>query len=148
MKIQEKILEDWKTAMREKNDVAKTTLSILRSSIQSAEKEKRTELDEQAVLAIINKEISKREDASIIYEKAGEIERANKERQEQTLLSSYLPVQLTDEELNNIIDKSISSIGASSIKDMGKVMGYVVATVKGGADNKRISSLIKEKLNG
>jgi len=147
MRLEEKILKDYQQAMKQRDTVKSSVLSFLRASLSNFAIEKSKEkLDDADVITVIKRHIKQCQD-SIEQFKAGKREElAKKETQELSILKSYLPVQLNAEEIKKIIDKVISESGATSIKEMGKVMKEVMVEVSGRADGKQVSQLVKDRL--
>lgn len=146
MSLKETLLQDMKEAMKEKDTIRKNTVQLVRSGILQIEKDKKVELDDDGVLDVIAKELKKRRDSLPDFVKSGRtdlIENLNREIQ---VLLGYLPEQLTESEIHEIVDKTIEEVGATTMKDMGKVMAAVTPKVKGRADNKIVSAYVKEKL--
>jgi uncharacterized protein YqeY len=143
----EKINEDWKQALRNRDTIKKETLSLLRSAIKNLEIEKKGELDDTAIVNIINKEISKRNDAAVAFRKGGREESAVKEEAEAVVLKTYLPEQLSKDEIEKILEQVIIETDAIGIKDMGIVMKAMTVATKGAADNRTVSILVREKLS-
>jgi len=108
---------------------------------------KESELNDQEVINVVFSEIKKRNDAILLYEKGNRQELADKEKKEIEILKKYLPEQLSKEELTKLVEESVNKIGATSIKDMGKVMADLMPKIKGKADNSEVSKIIKELLN-
>ncbi len=117
------------------------TLRMLASSLQQNEKEG----DGDAV-AVLQRERKKRVEAAEAFESGGRAEQAEAERAEATLIDAYLPEQVTDVELGSIVAAAIESTGAADVKEMGKVIGIVMPQVKGRADGKRVSTMVRERL--
>ena len=146
MSLKERLLQDMKDAMKAKDTVRKNTVQLVRSGVLQIEKDKKIELDDEGVLDVIAKELKKRRDSLPEFEKSGRtdlIENLNKERE---VLLGYLPEQLTEEEIQVIVDETIKEVQAESMKDMGKVMAAVTPKVKGRADNKIVSNYVKKLL--
>eukprot|EP00903_Cladosiphon_okamuranus_P003786 g3784.t1 len=144
------ISEDIKTAMRAKDSLALNSLRALKSALTNAAIEKGglgTELEEQEILAVIRKQIKQRQDSISQFEGAGRPELAEKEKQEITILSKYLPAALSEEEIEAIVEKAITESGASSKADMGKVMKAAQELADGRADGKTLSSAIMKRLS-
>lgn len=137
-----------KDAMRSKDEVAKRTLRMILSAVKLAEVEKRAELDEPALLAVLQKEVKTRQETIADAEKAGRQELAADARAELELLQSFLPAALTPQELESIIREAIAEAGASMPGDMGKVMKLVVPKTQGRADNREVSQLVRKLLSG
>ena len=147
MALKEKLMEDLKEAMKEKDTVRKNTVQMVRSAILQFEKDNLKELDEDGVLEVIAKELKKRRDVLPEYEKSGRDDLIEGIKREIEILLSYLPEQLTEEELAVIVAEVIEETGATSMKDMGKIMAAVMPKVKGRADGKMINAIVKEKLS-
>ena len=147
MALKEKLMDDLKMAMKDKDITRKNTVQMVRSAILQFEKDNLCELDDDGILDVIAKELKKRRDVLPEYEKSGRddlIEVLNKEIE--TLLA-YLPKQLTKEELEVIVKEAIAEIGATSMKDMGKIMAAVMPKTRGRADGKMINQIVKESLS-
>jgi hypothetical protein len=147
----EQVTNAWKDAMRSGEAVRKDTLSSLRAAIKNGEINSRgsgAEFDEAAAQATIEKEAKKRREAIVEYEKAGRQDLADREKAELAVISEFLPEQLTEEELATLVRETIAEVGASSPKDMGKVMGVLVPRIAGRADGKVASALVKQSLSG
>ena len=146
MSLKETLLQDMKTAMKEKDTIRKNTVQLIRSGVLQIEKDKQIELDDEGVLDVIAKELKKRRDSLPDFEKSGRadlIENLNKEIE---VLLGYLPKQLTEDEIKEIVASAVAECGATTMKDMGKVMALVTPKVKGRADNKIVSGFVKELL--
>ena len=139
--ILERVQADTRDAMKagERDRVA--MLRMIASSLQQDEK-----LGDGDAVAVLQRERKKRVEAAEAFGDAGRGEQAAAERQEAELITTYLPEQISDEELGPIVDAAIESSGASSPKEMGKVIGVVMPQVKGRADGKRISTMVRERL--
>ncbi|SFJ09060.1 GatB/YqeY domain-containing protein [Thermoflavimicrobium dichotomicum] len=146
MSLVQQIEQDMKTAMKNKEKQKVSTLRMLRASIKKVEIDKREALNDEEVLEVIMKEIKQRKDSLAEYEKAGRDDLVQKEQEELDILSQYLPEQLSEEELRAIVQEVILEVGASSKKDMGKVMGAILPKVKGRADGKVVNRLVQEYL--
>jgi len=146
MSLKETLLQDMKEAMKNKDAVRKNTVQLIRAGVLQIEKDKQIELDDEGVLDVIAKELKKRRDSLPDFEKSGRadlIENLNKEIE---VLLGYLPKQLTEDEIKVIVEEAVKESGASSMKDMGKVMGLITPKVKGRADNKIVSTFVKQML--
>lgn len=144
----EKIQADLKNAQLNKEEIKISTLRLLLSEIHNAQIAKGESLAEQDLAGIIQKEVKKRKEAAAGFRQGGREESALKEEAEAEVLVAYLPKQLSDEELEKMIDEAISQTGATQISDMGKVIGAVMGQVAGQADGGRVGGLVKSKLNG
>ncbi len=147
MALKEKLMDDLKAAMKDKDTIRKNTVQMVRSAILQFEKDNLTELDEEGVLDVIARELKKRRDVLPEYEKSGREDLIGDIKREIEILLSYLPEQLTKEELEKIVTDAIEKTGAASMKDMGKIMAFVMPAVKGRADGKMINAIVKEKLS-
>lgn len=144
--LKEKLLEDMKVSMREKNVVRKNVIQMVRAAVLQVEKDKHVELDDNQIIDVIAKESKKRKDSLTDYEKSGREDLISQVKEEIEILAEYLPKQLTKEELEKIIDEVIKEVGATTIKDMGSVMKAVKEKVGASADGKTINEIVKEKL--
>ena len=146
MAIKEKLLEDMKTAMKEKDTVRKDAVTMVRSAILQTEKDNKITLDDQAIIEVIAKEVKKRKDSLPEYEKSNREDLISKLKTEIDILMKYLPEQMSEQEVEEIVKQAITETGASSVKDMGKVMSAVLAKVKSRADGKLINQIAKKYL--
>lgn len=146
MSLKEKLMEDLKAAMKDKDIIRKNTVQMVRSSVLQFEKDNLTELDDEGVLDVIARELKKRRDVLPEYEKSGRDDLIADIKKEIETLLAYLPKQLTTEELEEIVTAAIAEVGATSMKDMGKIMAAVMPKTKGRADGKMINAIVKEKL--
>jgi uncharacterized protein YqeY len=134
-------------AMKAKDEIRLSTLRMLSSALNYEKIAKQHDLDEEEELAVVRRELKKRKDAVEAYEKAGAKDRAEKEKKEGEILEVYLPAQMDDAELEKIVKETISEVGATSLGDMGKIMGGVMPKVAGKADGGRVSAIVKKLLN-
>lgn len=147
--LKDKIQEDLKAAMIAKNEEALSTIRMLKSALQYFEIQKGGagyEATDEDVIEVVGREIKKRKESIEMFEKGGRAELAEKESKEMDILKGYLPQQLSEEEIRNLIDDAISQTGASTMQDMGKVMGMLSPKIKGKADGGLVSSIVREKL--
>ncbi len=147
MALKEKLMDDLKIAMKEKDVIRKNTVQMVRSAVLQYEKDNLCELDDEGVLDVIARELKKRRDVLPEYEKSGRDDLIADMNKEIETLLAYLPEQLTAEELEVIVTDAIAQVGAASMKDMGKIMAYVMPKTKGRADGKMINAIVKEKLS-
>ena len=145
--LKEKLLEDLKESMKEKNVIRKNVVQMVRAAILQVEKDKQIELNDDQILEIIAKESKKRKDSLTDYEKSGREDLIATINEEIEILSEYLPKPLSREEIEKIIEEIIKSTGASSMKDMGMVMKEAKAKIGPAADGKTINEIVKVKLN-
>lgn len=144
--LKEKLLEDLKNSMKEKNVVRKNVVQMIRAAILQKEKDNQIELNDEEIMQIIAKEAKTRKEALPDYEKSGREDLIKEVKEEIAIIEEYLPKQLTKEEILPIIQEIINKTGASNIKDMGKVMGEAKKQLGVSADGKTISECVKELL--
>lgn len=147
MSLKERITEDMKAAMRAKEASRLSTIRLLLAAMKQKEIDERVELTDPDVLAIIEKLVKQRRDSIAQYLAAKRQDLADVESYELNLLQSYMPVQLSAEELQTEVLKAISESGAASARDMGRVMAVLKARLAGRADMSKVSVLVKEKLS-
>ena len=146
MALKEQLFADLKEAMKTKDTTRKNTIQLIRAGILQIEKDSQTELDDEGVFDVIVKELKKRRDALSDFEKANRSDLIEETEKEINVLLGYLPEQLSEDEVKQIISETIAETGAASPKDMGKVMKALTPKIKGKADNKLVSALVKEML--
>lgn len=146
MTLKQKLQEDLKTSMKNKDTLRKSVITLIRSSIKQVEVDKRIELNDDDVTDIISKQLKQRNDSLEQFLDAGREDLVEETRSEIEVLKEYLPQQLSEEELNEIVKQTISEVGATSMKDMGKIMSVIKPKTKGRADGKLINKLVKENL--
>ena len=146
MPIIEGLNDDLKDAIRSKDSLRRTVLRTLLSEIANAKIAKRSDLTEEEILVVINKQSQQRKDSIEAFADAGRKDLEDKERLELELISTYLPEQLSEKEVQEIIDDVLLEVGAAGPSDMGKVMGIVMPKVRGKADGKIINSIVVSKL--
>lgn len=144
--LKEKLLEDLKSSMKEKNEIKKNTVQMIRAAILQVEKDKGVQLDDNQIIDIIAKEMKKRKDSLSDYEKSGREDLIDSVKKEMEIIAGYLPKQLSKEELTEVIKQVIQEVGATNIKDMGKVMKATKEKVGASADGKSINEVVKELL--
>lgn len=160
--LSEKIAADFKNALAQKDTVAIGTLRLLNAAVISQEKEKRyklsrqnlpeselikqSKLTDEELLLVIGSEAKKRKEAILAFEKGGRQDLVSREKEELAVLERYLPAQLSDQELRQIVTMAIKEVGAKEPKDMGKVMAKIMPQVKGQADGQRVSGLVRHLL--
>ena len=143
MSLKERLLEDLKAAMRDKDIIRKNAVQMVRSAVLQVEKDNRVTLDDDGVIEVIAKEVKKRRDCLPDYKKSGRQDLIDALKKEIEILQEYLPQQLTEDELKEIVRQSIQETGACSAKDVGKVMQAVMPKVKGRADGREASRIVK-----
>lgn len=145
--LKEKLLEDLKESMKEKNVIRKNVVQMVRAAILQIEKDKKIEVSDSQIVEIIAKEAKKRKDALEDYQKSGREDLIEQMNQEIKILNEYLPKQLTDEELTQKMQEIITELGATSIKDIGAVMKKAKETIGAAANGKAINEVAKKILN-
>lgn len=146
MTLKAQISEDMKNAMRAKDSVRLGTIRLLQAAIKQREVDERVELADEDVISVLEKMLKQRRDSIAAYESANRTDLADIEKAEVLVLQAYLPKQLTEDEVKALLEKVVSDLGATSIKDMSKVMGAIKPLVAGKADMGKISGLIKARL--
>ncbi len=148
MPLEEKVLNDYKEAMKAKDTLKSSVLSFLRAEmINTATAKKKAKLDDAEIIPVIKKQIKQRQDSIEQFTKGGRQDLADKETKELAILKSYLPPEMPEEEIKKIIEEAVASTGAQGLKDMGKVMKEVTAKVSGQADGKLVSDLVRLRLS-
>lgn len=146
--LEEKILSDYKEAMKSRDSLRITVLSCLRAEfINAALAKKKNALDDSEIIGVIKKQVKQHQDSIEQFQNGNRVDLAEKEIKELEMLKVYLPPQLSEAELKKIIDELVKSIGALGLKDMGRVMKEVMAQVGTNADNKSVSDLVKARLS-
>lgn len=145
--LKEKLMDDLKQAMKEKNVNRKNVVQMVRAAVLQIEKDKHIELEDNQVLEVISKEFKKRSDSLADYEKAGRQDIVDQIKDEMSVLEEYLPKKLTEQELKIEIDKIILETGATSIKDMGNIMKIAKERLGVNADGKMINEILKKIFN-
>jgi uncharacterized protein len=150
MSLKQTIDEAIKTAMKAKDKIRLETVRTLKKALLEKEVALRPSgrdiLTEEEEIDLLSQQAKQRRDSIEQFTKAGRIDLADKEGQELAIIETYLPAQLSDDEVGAILDEVIATVGATSAKDMGKVMGAAMSKLKGKADGKKIQDLVKSKL--
>jgi uncharacterized protein YqeY len=151
MSLKERIGEDIKTAMKAKDKIRLQTVRSIKKAILEKEVEVRPQgqdsLTAEQEIELLSQQAKQRRDSIEQFKNAGRDDLADKESQELAIIETYLPEQVSDSELEVIIDEIIANSGATSVKDLGKVMGPAMKQLKGKADGKKIQALVKSKLS-
>lgn len=148
--LKDKLNEDMKAAMLSKDAEKLSTIRMLKSAVQYHEIQKGGagyEATDEDILEVIGREVKKRRESIELYEKGGRQELADKEKKELELLQTYLPEQMGEEEIEKIVKEAIENTGATSMQDMGKLMGVIMPQVKGKADGNLVNKIVRENLN-
>jgi len=146
MTLKERIEDDYKKYFKERNDIAVSTLRMLKAAVKRAEINKRKDFDDNEVLDVVLREVKQRNDSIEAFKKGNRNDLVSKEEAEIKVLEDYLPARLSEEELRDIIQEMIKIAKANSKKDFGKVMGLVIAKTKGQADGKLVSQIVGQEL--
>ena len=141
-----RIQEELSKAMRERDAERRDTLRLILSTLQSAQKELQRELQEQEELQVLQRERKRRSEAAEAFRTGGAEDRAEQEDRELAVIEEFMPEQLSEEELESIIDDVLAECGATSMRDLGRVMADVMPQVAGRADGGQVSQLVREKL--
>ncbi len=146
MSLKDLLLQDLKDAMKDGDTVKKTAVQMARSAVLQVEKDTKVTLDDDGIVEIIAKEVKKRMDTLPDFEKSGRDDLIDNLKAEIEVLKKYLPQQLSETEIENIVRNAISSTGAASAKDIGKVMQAVMPETRGKADGKLVNQIVKKLL--
>ena len=147
MSLKEQLAADLKAAMKDKDTIRKNVVQMIRAGVLQIEKDKLITLDDEGVLEVIAKQLKQRKDSLPDYEKSGRSDLIAELKAEIGYLMEYLPEQLSDEELTEIVKEAVAAVGAETVKDMGKVMAFVMPRTKGRADGRRINEIAKTMLS-
>lgn len=145
--MRERILNDLKKAMLDQDKKTLSVIRMVKGAMQMEELNKKRELTDDEVISVISKQIKTRKESIIEYEKGNRQDLIDLTQEEIEILNKYMPEQLSEEEIEKIIDEIFKELNPTSIKDMGRVMKEATSKLKGRADNSLVSSIIKEKLN-
>lgn len=146
MTLKERLLDDMKAAMKDKDLNKKNAVQMVRSAVLQVEKDTKVTLEDDGIIDIIAKEVKKRRDSLSEYESAGRQDIIDSLKAEIDILLQYLPEQLSEAELEEIVKQAVTETGAASVRDIGKVMQAVMPKVKGRADGKAINQIVKKLL--
>ena len=146
MSLVVRLQDDMKRAMRDGDPLRRDTLRMAIAAAQNAAKDKRAPLTDEETLEVIGREVKKRRESVVAYEGAGREDLAAKERAEIDILTPYLPEQLREDEIRALAREAVAASGATSPKDMGRVMSQLMPRVKGRADGKLVSAIVSEEL--
>ena len=148
MSLKDKLKEDLKAAMKDKDSVRKNVVQLIKAGVLQVEKDNKVTLDDEGVLDVIAKQLKQRRDSLPDYEKSGREDLIDQLKREMEILMGYLPAQLTHEELEQFVKEAVVATGAKTVKDMGKVMAAVMPKTKGRADGKEINQIARTLLVG
>ena len=147
MSLKERLQEDWKQALKAKEKSKAETISMARAAVLQVEKTDGNKLNDEQVIEVLAKEVKQRREAILEFEKGNRQDLVDKANEEIEILLGYLPQQLSEEEISEIVRQAVDEVGAGSIKDMGKVMALIMPKTKGRADGKLVSQIVKQYLN-
>ena len=147
MSLKERLQEDWKQALKSKDKFKADTISMAKAAVLQVEKTDGVKLEDQQIIEVLSREVKHRREALLEFEKGKRQDLVDQTNNEIEILLSYLPQQLTEDEVGEYVSQCIQEVGANSIKDMGKVMAALKPKVVGRADGKVVSQLVKEYLN-
>ena len=143
MSLKDKLMEDYKSSIKNKDTIRKNTVVLIRAAVKQREVDERIELSDAQVLDIISKQLKEKKMAILEFEKGNRQDLVDLTNLEMDILLEYLPKQLTQDEINEIVKETISEIGASSVKDIGLIMKSVMPKVKGMADGNMVNNAVR-----
>ena len=146
MELVKRLDEEIIAAMKDKNTIKLNTLRGVKAAMKQANIDKKVEITDELLIDVVSKEIKTRNESIKEFEKGNRVDLIEKTKEEISYIETYLPAQLSDEELNEIIDKVFAEVNPNGMSDMGKIMGKVTPLVKGKADMGKVSSIIRSKL--
>lgn len=146
--LKTRLQQEMNAALKAREKVRLAALRMLAASVKNREVELGQEVTDEQFAEVAGREVKRRKEAAEAYEKGGRQDLVDREREEQAVLESYLPAQLSEEEVRALVDEAIQATGASRPGDMGKVMGHVMGKAKGRVDGATVSALAKERLSG
>lgn len=146
MAIKDQLMQDLKEAMKNKEDVRKSVITLIRAAVKQREVDERVELSEEQVQDIIAKQLKQRRDSLEEFKKAGREDLIEQTQKEIDIITTYLPAQLSIEEIETLVDEAIAETGATSVKEMGKIMSVLNPKTKGRADGKVVNEVVRKKL--
>lgn len=147
MSIKDRLQEDWKQAMKSKDKFRSSTISLAKSAILLVEKTDGVKLEDEQVIEVLAKEVKQRSEAILEFQKGNRQDLVDTANAEIEILKEYLPQQLSEEEIKQLVKEVAEEVNASSMKDMGKIMSELKPKIIGRADGKLVSSIVKEYLN-
>jgi hypothetical protein len=143
MTLKDRLMEDLKASMKNKNSIRKNTITMVRAAIKQIEVDQRTELEDEQILEIISKQLKEKKNAIEDFKKGERQDLVDLTQKEMEILLEYLPEQLTEEEIKEIVSKTIDEVNAKSMKDIGMVMKSVMPKVKGRADGNTVNKIVR-----
>lgn len=148
MPLKEKLTEDLKDAMRQRDALRRSTIRFLLSAIHNDEIARQTDLDEAGVIQVLTKQAQQRRDSIESFKGADRQDLVDKEQSELDIIAAYLPEQMSEDEVKALVQQALADSGATGPQDMGKVMKELMPKTRGKADGKMVSSLVNEALRG
>lgn len=146
MELMQRLLDDQKKAMKAGEKLRLSVIRFLRSELKNAEIARKEPLNEGEAVAVVQRELKRRKEALLDYEKANRPDLVEELQEEIKILSEYLPPQLSESEIKEMVSAAITELGVSSKKEMGKLMGYLMPRVKGKADGSLVKKVVEELL--
>ena len=147
MSLKDKLMDDLKSAMKDKDTIRKNAVQMVRASVLQVEKDNKITLDDEGVVEVVAKEVKKRKDVLPEYEKSGRQDLIDELNREIQVLMAYLPQQMSEEEIEALVIDAIAQAEAKSMKDIGKVMAVIMPKTKGKADGKVINQFVRKHLS-
>ena len=147
MSLKDKLMDDLKSAMKDKDTIRKNAVQMVRASVLQVEKDNKITLDDDGVVEVVAKEVKKRKDVLPEYEKSGRQDLIDELNREIEVLMAYLPQQMSEEEIEALVIDAIAQVEAKSMKDIGKVMAVIMPKTKGRADGKVINQFVRKHLS-
>jgi uncharacterized protein YqeY len=148
MSLNDDLTTAMKEAMKAKDSLRLNAIRLIRTAVKNREIDQRRELDDQEVIGVLSTLVKQRKESAQMYRENGREDLASKEEQELAVIHEFLPAQLGEDEIRTLIEEAIAETGASTMKDMGKVMKVVTVRTVGRADGRVVSDLVKERLAG
>lgn len=148
MSLKDELNTAMKEAMKAKDSLRLNAIRLIRTAVKNREIDERRELEDQDIIGVLSSLAKQRKESALVYRENDRIELAEKEEAELALIQEFLPSQLSDEEVRALIEAAVGETGASSMKEMGKVMKIVTGKTLGRADGRRVSELVKARLSG
>jgi uncharacterized protein YqeY len=146
MALKQRLMDDLKEAMKAKDKLRKSVITMVRADIKQHEIDNRVELDDDKIIDILSKQVKQKKDAIEEFHKGNREDLVNQAKDEIEILMEYLPQQLEEEEITKIVEEVIAKVGATSLKDMGKIMAKLMPEVKGRADGKVVNKIVRQFL--
>jgi uncharacterized protein YqeY len=146
MELKETLTDDYKQAMKDRDKLKVSTIRLVLAGVKNEEIAKRGELTEEEMLTVLAREARKRKESIEEFGKGGRQDLVEKEERELAIIESYLPEQLPEDEVSDMIDNAIEEVGATSAGDLGKVMGILMPRLKGKADGKKVNQIVRQRL--